>query len=340
MTYTKAIGQDNERLWATAKITRDEPGIQKTARKLLSLKDRYTSVEAKTGVPWWFIAVCFEREAASDFHCVLHNGERIVGTDRVTRLVPKGRGPFTTWDKAAIDALSAAPHELNTNHDWSIGRSLYEIEKFNGFGYRMKGKPSPYVWSHTNVYLSGKYVADGVYDPNAYDSQYGAAAVLKEMAVIDKTLFTGNPQEQPVPSPELPGTPSGGDDSNDLTARKHTDTTNPPKPASPSKAPHSGKFVLLIGGLMTFFHQHWHLILGLAAAGGFAYLGYWLWHKYKSVQVQVALSPKADPEVSLPTTAPAPVVIPDSPPASAPATVEVSPQPSDPKPEPVDKPKV
>jgi lysozyme family protein len=181
VSYTPAIKAELEKKWATLRITKDRPGIEKVARRLIANKARYQTVSRSTGVPWWFIAVIHQREASGDFGCVLHNGERIVGTNKVTSIVPKGRGPFATWEAAAIDALSVAPHKLNTNRDWSIGRSLYEIEKFNGFGYRLKGKPSPYVFSHTQEYSGGKYIRDHVYDADVYDAQYGAAAVLKAM---------------------------------------------------------------------------------------------------------------------------------------------------------------
>ena len=35
-----------------------------------------------------------------------------------------------------------------------------------------------YLWSKTNHYSKGKYVYDGVYDPNAVSSQVGAMATL------------------------------------------------------------------------------------------------------------------------------------------------------------------
>ena len=49
----------------------------------------------------------------------------------------KGRGPFPTWEAGAIDALDL--DRLNQVTDWSPERASYEIEKFNGFGYRAKG---------------------------------------------------------------------------------------------------------------------------------------------------------------------------------------------------------
>ena len=52
--------------------------------------------------------------------------------------------------------------------------------------------PSPYVWAGTDQYRSGKFVRDGVYDPNVVDSQLGCAGLLMAMMTLDPTIsFTG-----------------------------------------------------------------------------------------------------------------------------------------------------
>jgi lysozyme family protein len=55
------------------------------------------------------------------------------------------------------------------------------MESFNGFGYRRHGLASPYLWSGTSLYLRGKYVSDGRFDPLALDGQLGCCAILKRM---------------------------------------------------------------------------------------------------------------------------------------------------------------
>jgi hypothetical protein len=63
----------------------------------------------------------------------------------------------------------------------SLPYKLYTIEKFNGLGYE-KVKPkinSPYLWNGSNHYTRGKYVRDGVYDPNKMDKQCGVAVAYK-----------------------------------------------------------------------------------------------------------------------------------------------------------------
>jgi lysozyme family protein len=56
---------------------------------------------------------------------------------------------------------------------------LYVLEGYNGFGYRSKGIRSPYLWSFSNLYEKGKYVADHQFDPNAVSKQVGSAVLLK-----------------------------------------------------------------------------------------------------------------------------------------------------------------
>ena len=131
---------------------------------------------------WFVIAALHNRESDADFRTYLGNGEPL---NRTTRLVPAGRGPFATWEAGAIDALR---HDgLDRVTTWSPERACYEIEKFNGFGYRNRTPPvnSPYLWSFSNNYQSGKYVADGHFDPNVVDSQCGAIPIIKQIMALD-----------------------------------------------------------------------------------------------------------------------------------------------------------
>ena len=59
---------------------------------------------------------------------------------------------------------------------------LFKMEQFNGFGYRVKGINSPYLWSFSNHYTKGKFTRDGFFDPNAVSKQIGAAVLLRRMS--------------------------------------------------------------------------------------------------------------------------------------------------------------
>ena len=40
---------------------------------------------------------------------------------------------------------------------------------------------TPYLWSFSSLESKGRYVADGVFDPNAVSNQCGAATMLKAL---------------------------------------------------------------------------------------------------------------------------------------------------------------
>ena len=201
MPDTAALKAANERRWASVKLTRDFTSI---AKRLVAAKPRYQAVEKRTGVPWPFIAVTHQREASQNWKTQLGQGDPL---DRVSTHVPKGRGPFSTWEDGAYDALVNCPPYAARNKDWSIGGTLAMLERYNGLGYASRGVPSPYLWSGTDKYSAGKYVADGVYDPNHVDRQPGCANLLKAMMALDPTItFTGvavKPPDPPKPQPEL-----------------------------------------------------------------------------------------------------------------------------------------
>ena len=171
------------RLWTTMEVRPErETAVTLIAQKLLRHKAIYVETERATGVPWFVVAALHNRESGADFATYLGNREPLT---RETRLVPKGRGPFDSWQAGAIDALKL--DRLDQVSEWTPERACYEIEKFNGFGYQKKGIPSPYLWSFSNNYEAGKYVADGVFDATAVDKQCGAIPVLKRLMKLDTT---------------------------------------------------------------------------------------------------------------------------------------------------------
>lgn len=175
------LQEQNSKRWASMHISSAKgPTFDAVAKRLSApeAKARYQAVEKITGVPWQFIAVVHEREASQRWNTQLGQGDPL---NRKSVHVPKGRGPFKTWEEGAVDALvNCAPYAAK-NKDWSVGGTLAMLEKYNGLGYATKGLPSPYLWAGTDQYVKGKYVADGKYDPNAVDQQLGCAGLLKFM---------------------------------------------------------------------------------------------------------------------------------------------------------------
>jgi lysozyme family protein len=194
-------------LWNAMRVTR-QPEAVTAARKLIAGKARYQVIEKSIGVPWYLVAILHMRESGAHFEGVLHNGEKIIGTGRKTKLVPAGRGPFNTWEDAAIDALKLKGYQKIT--DWCIERIAYCAESFNGWGYFWKGVPSAYLWSGSSVYKGGKYVADGVWDASAQDKQLGAMVVLRAMMDLDNTIRPGFAGSVPPAVKKAVGTIAAG----------------------------------------------------------------------------------------------------------------------------------
>jgi lysozyme family protein len=192
------------RMWDHATIdAKRGPEVRTVADKIMTNRAKYEAVEAKTGVPWFMIGPIHNRESSLRFNAHLHCGDPLTAR---TVHVPKGRpakgNPPFTWPESAQDALTMPPHSLDKVKNWSVERVLYETEKFNGWGYIGKGN-SPYLWAATTEYHGGKYVADHVYDPNAWDKQLGCAAILKELAARDATVAARLSNRQATPPPEV-----------------------------------------------------------------------------------------------------------------------------------------
>lgn len=140
---------------------------------------RYEEIGNPLGIPWYFIGAVHSLETSLSFKKHLHNGDPLTAR---TSHVPAGRPasgtPPFSWKESANDALKLK--NLDQWLDWSLPAVLYKLEEYNGFGYR-KFHPevnSPYLWSFSEQYTAGKFVADGIFDPNAISKQCGAAVIL------------------------------------------------------------------------------------------------------------------------------------------------------------------
>jgi lysozyme family protein len=147
-------------------------------KRLKHGQPNYQLVEREVGVPWVFVGVIHGMECGFNFAGHLHNGDRLTArTVQVPKGRPKDGEPPFTWLQSALDALRLK--KLDAVTDWSTPHMLYLLEGYNGFGYRRRAMPSPYLWSFSNVYEKGKFVMDGKFDPNAVSKQCGAALMLK-----------------------------------------------------------------------------------------------------------------------------------------------------------------
>lgn len=138
-------------------------------------KSKYDKVAEATGVPAELICAIHYREGGCNFGTYLHNGDPL---GQPTTHVPRGKN-FSDWTSAAIDAINSQKHSNVSKGN--IDSQLDYAERYNGLGYRRRGKASPYVWAGTSNYSGGMYVRDGVYSDSAVDKRVGVAAILQTL---------------------------------------------------------------------------------------------------------------------------------------------------------------
>ncbi len=110
----------------------------------------------------------------------LHNGQRL---GRRTTQVPRGiffrKDQFVEAATHALKQKRAAANQLGLNYRSTDRAAMAAFaERYNGFGYRHRGRASAYVTAGTNLYHGGMYVADGRYSPRAVDRRLGVLPVI------------------------------------------------------------------------------------------------------------------------------------------------------------------
>lgn len=171
-------------LFDSCKVRPEQQGtVDWYVSKLMNVKYRsaYEKLEDDICVPWYFIGVIHALEASFNFEAHLHNGDPL---SRRTVQVPAGRpekwNPPNDWQSSAKDALA---YEKFTEHlDWNLARMLFRLETYNGFRSReLHSTNSPYLWSFSNHYTKGKFVADNVWSDTTVSQQCGAAVMIREL---------------------------------------------------------------------------------------------------------------------------------------------------------------
>jgi lysozyme family protein len=203
MVDLNALTAANAKRWQNAKLTR-EAEFTRPAKVAVANKGRYLAIARSAGMPdiaWVFIAVSHYRESSQDFSTNLAQGDP---WNRVSVHVPAGRGPFKSFEDAAVDALVRCSPYAAKLKDWSIGGMLTNLERFNGLGYAARNKVSAYIWSGTDQYEKGKFIADGVFDPNKVDAQLGVAGLILTMMQLDPSIRFDGPAPQVQPRPITP----------------------------------------------------------------------------------------------------------------------------------------
>jgi len=154
--------------------------VDNMRRRLVLHRAEYESIGRALSIPWHFVGLIHAMESNFNFAGHLHNGDSLAHrTIREPKRLPKQPDPPYAWSTSAIDALKH--HNLQLVENWSLSRQLYELERFNGFGYRFRGMATPYLWSFSDRYVTGKFVGDGVFDRDAVSEQVGAAVILRAL---------------------------------------------------------------------------------------------------------------------------------------------------------------
>jgi lysozyme family protein len=189
------IPNEYDKMWAAMQILpAHQAVIDRDAAKILQHKADYQVASAQSTVPWFVIGLIDMMEAGGGCDAHLHNGDPLKGR---TIHVPAGRPPAPleppfTWLQSALDALKfedfdQIPWGRGTNS--LVSTIAAALERYNGMGYHAMGVPSPYLWSFSNQYTKGKFVADHKYDANAVSEQAGAMTILKSLMGQDSSII-------------------------------------------------------------------------------------------------------------------------------------------------------
>jgi lysozyme family protein len=199
ISLTSALRREYQDRFDTCKIRPQFASeVNRLVDRVVALKERYRAVGVPLGIPWYFVGAVHLLESGLKFTSHLHNGDPLTArTVNVPAGRPKSGAPPFTWEDSAMDALRL--QRLHQWTDWSIPGLLYQLESYNGFGYRKRQVASPYLWSFSTHYEKGKFTADGAFSPGAVSRQCGGGTLWRRMADRGIIMF------------DAAGVPLGGD---------------------------------------------------------------------------------------------------------------------------------
>lgn len=198
LTPDAARAREHERLFESLSI---RPERLAEAERILSVmlahRSVYQAIMQQTTVPWQVIGIIHSLETSQRFNRHLHNGDPLTAkTVKVPRGRPRNGNPPFTFQESAVDALTMK--NWHTLTSWTLAETLHRLELYNGTGYRSRRIFTPYLWSFSTHYTKGKFVADGVFDPEAVSGQCGGAVLLKLMVERGIISFEALPEKVSV----------------------------------------------------------------------------------------------------------------------------------------------
>lgn len=149
--------------------------VERAVSKQAKSWSRYVAVFEATGVPADVVANAHFKECSGDFSKGLHCGDP---WNKKTVNVPKGHGPFASWEAAAIHALGLKKAQFPKT--WTTIEKLKFLQRYNGLGHQKKGlEYTPYIWAYTSHHdETGNYIADGKYSHTAVIKSPGVMALM------------------------------------------------------------------------------------------------------------------------------------------------------------------
>jgi lysozyme family protein len=230
-----ALQPDYQDCLARMQITR-LASVDATVTRLVRFIDagRYDAGCKATGVPVAWAAASFEREASSNFNLNPAQGWPLGSR---SQWIPHN-GPFSDWTTAQVAAYDIDGLQSVGAQNWTWARACYEGEIFNGMGYRAHRIHSPYLFAGTNLYVEGKYVADGQWSATAVDQQLGIVPMMVEIVKQRPQTALANAldaptQPAPVIAPPPAPVPAGHHDAATLhAAMNKLLALDPPFPAN------------------------------------------------------------------------------------------------------------
>ncbi|MBF0528666.1 MAG: hypothetical protein HQK55_05230 [Deltaproteobacteria bacterium] len=200
---TPALREEYGKLFNSCLISQEKARmVEHIIENILGNQSRYQTVGEPFGAPWYVIAVIHNNESSLNFNTHLHNGDPLTArTIHFPPGRPKDGDPPFNWEDSAKDAIQMQGLDQWTN--WSLAGTLYQLERYNGWGYRLYHPHvlSPYLWSGSNHYHCGQYIKDGVWSDTAVWQQCGAAVVLRRMVEKHQVEFSDQPYPAATAAP-------------------------------------------------------------------------------------------------------------------------------------------